>query len=99
MVQCMESWFLTDHATLGAFFGQGFRPAKLPRAGRDVETIAKVSVYQALADATAACKAKAPYGKGEHSFKLLAGIDPDKVIAGSPRAAHFVTTLKTRMGC
>lgn len=97
MVQCMESWFLTDHAALAAFFGQGFNPAKLPHSSRDVEAISKDSVYQALAESSGACKTKAPYGKGEHSFKLLARIDPHQVIAGSPRAAHFVTTLKARM--
>ncbi len=99
MVQCMESWFLTDHATLGAFFGQGFNPATLPHPGRDVEAILKTSVYRALAEATHACKTKASYGKGEHSFKLLARIDPDKVTAGSAWAARFVTTLKVKMGC
>ena len=99
VVQCMESWFLTDHETLGAFFGQGFSAAKLPHPSKNIETLTKASVYQALADSTHACKTKAPYGKGEHSFKLLARIDPHRVIAGSPWASRFVANLKTKMGC
>jgi hypothetical protein len=97
MVQCMESWFLTDQHTLGAFFGQGFAHAALPLGS--IETVTKASVYRALASATHACKAKAPYGKGEHSFKLLARIDPDKVTKGSPWAARFLTILRNKMGC
>jgi hypothetical protein len=99
MVQCMESWVLTDRRTLGTFFGQGFNPSVLPRAGANIETVPKAAVYQALADATHACKTKAPYAKGEHSFKLLARIDPEQVTAASRWAGRFVTTLRSKMGC
>lgn len=99
MVQCMESWFLTDHDTLRSFFGQGFRAGGLPAPGSEVESVSKNSVYEMLAGATANCKTRAPYGKGEHSFDLLARIDPGKVLAGSSWAAHFVTVLRNRMGC
>jgi Domain of unknown function (DUF4276) len=99
MVQCMESWFLTDHHTLDAFFGQGFNPAVLPRPGTNIEGVAKSDVYRVLAAATHACKTKAPYGKGEHSFKLLTQIDPNKVTAGSRRADCFIKTLRSKMGC
>jgi hypothetical protein len=99
MVQCMESWFLTDPNTLNAFFGQGFNSKALPHSSVNVETVTKASVYQALATATHACKTKAPYGKGEHSFKILGRIDPNKVTAGSAWAARFVTTLRTKMDC
>ena len=97
MVQCMESWFLTDRGTLGAFFGQGFNPGALPSERTPVESVAKATVYQALANATRNCKTKAQYGKGEHSFQLLAQIDPANVIAASPWASRFVATVKTRL--
>ena len=61
------------------------------------EGVAKVSVYAALQQATRNGKTKAPYGKGEHSFKLLARIDPAEVIAASPWARRFVETLKGKM--
>lgn len=97
MVQVMESWFLTDHGTLQSFFGHGFKENQLPAATRPIEGIAKAEVYQALQDATAGCKTKARYGKGEHSFKLLTRIDPAKVTSASPWAKRFVEELKKKM--
>jgi len=97
MVQCMESWFLTDRTTLTAFFGQGFRPNALPAPANSIEAVVKVQVYSALERATRDCKTKDAYGKGEHSFKLLKDIDPAKVTAASPWAKRFVDALKSKM--
>lgn len=99
MVQCMETWFLADHATLGTFFGQGFKANQLPAAANAVEQVAKSNVYDALANATNGCKTKAQYGKGEHSFKLLAEVSAARVISASPWAKRFIDELKTKMGC
>jgi hypothetical protein len=98
MVQVMESWFLADRETLASFFGQGFNGHQLPAVANPIEGIAKAQVYQSLANATKNCKTKAEYGKGEHSFKLLARIDPDKVTAASGWAKRFVAEVKDRMG-
>lgn len=98
MVQVMESWFLADRETLKAFFGQGFRESALPATSRLIEDVAKDDVYDALKQATCDCKTKAEYGKGEHSFKLLAKTDPAKVMAASPWARRFVEELKQKMG-
>lgn len=97
MVQCMESWFLADRAALKAFFGQGFKENQLPAVANSVEQVAKIQVYEALAIATKECKTKAQYGKGEHSFKLLAEISPAIVVAASPWAKRFVDELKKKM--
>ncbi len=94
MVECMENWFLADKASVQAFFGQGFNLAALPIAS--VETVSKNTVYSALETATQACKTKAPYGKGAHSFKLLRVIYPDKVEAASPWAKRFLDELRKR---
>lgn len=98
MVQVMESWFLADGTTLATFFGNGFNPKKLPNSATSIESIAKPAVYKALQEATATCKTKTSYGKGEHSFKILAAIDPHKVCAASPWAQRFVETLKRETG-
>lgn len=98
MVQCMESWFLADRENLNSFFGQGFQKNKLPATSRSVEGIAKSEIYKVLAEATKNCKTKAQYGKGEHSFKLLAHITPDRVTNASPWAKRFVDELKKKMG-
>jgi len=94
MVQCMESWLLADRDTLRRFFGQGFNPSALPPASNPIETIPKGSLYPALARATRDCKTKSSYAKGEHSFRLLALVDPAKVTGASPWADRFVATLK-----
>lgn len=99
MVQCMEAWFLADRQTLQTFFGQGFNVNALPAAANPIEGVAKQDVYQSLTGATSNCKTKAPYGKGEHSFKLLALIDPAKVTAASGWAKRFVDEMKKQMGC
>lgn len=98
MVQIMESWFLADSATLATFFGDGFDKNKLPNTITGIESIAKQTVYEGLKAATAKCRTKAAYGKGEHSFKILAAIDPEKVCAASPWAQRFVESLKKEMG-
>ena len=56
--------------------------------------MAKERIYEALADATRNCTTKVQYGKGEHSFKLLRLIAPDKVVAASPWARRFVEVVR-----
>jgi hypothetical protein len=92
----MESWFLADHGTLQSFFGQGFQAGALPHEANAVEAISKSNIFHGLARATRACKSKRQYGKGEHSFKILALIDPDKVTAASSWARRLVAELETR---
>lgn len=98
MVQCMESWFLADRDSLKSFFGQGFQESQLPAMANPMEAIGKQQVYEALAKATADCKSKAKYGKGEHSFKLLELIAPSKVIEAFPWARRWINVTKHRMG-
>ncbi len=99
MVQCMEAWFLADRNTLHDFFGHGFHEQSLPGAEKTVESISKQEIFPALARATKNCKTKAPYGKGEHSFKLLARVSPELVAAASPWASRFMHIAKIRLGC
>ena len=94
MVLCMESWFLADRAALKQFFGQGFKENALPNAMNSIESIDKKQLYESLARASSDCKTKARYGKGEHSFKILAIIDPHKVISASSWAKRLITTLE-----
>jgi hypothetical protein len=97
MVQCMEAWFLADHKTLQNFFGQGFNTKALPNTTAKIESITPKKIYQFLANATKSFKTKAKYGKGEHSFKLLAKIDPAKVTQTSPWAKRLINETKKKM--
>ncbi|MFP4173845.1 MAG: DUF4276 family protein [Candidatus Hydrogenedentota bacterium] len=96
MVVCMESWFLADKDALSGFFDPGFNGNALPQH-TNIEAVSKTDIYNGLQRATSNCKTKAPYGKGEHSFKILLHIAPDKVSAASPWARRFLETLQKVM--
>lgn len=92
MVQCMEAWFLADKDTLAAFFGSGFNRGALP-AKNEIEDVAKGDVLNGLKGATRHCGNRGEYGKGRHSFEILARIDPARVMGASPHARRLVETL------
>jgi hypothetical protein len=96
MVVCMESWFLADKDALSGFFGQGFKRDALPQ-NENIEAVSREDVYSGLRNASAHCKTKAPYGKGEHSFRILKLIAPEKVREASPWARRFFETLSKYM--
>ena len=75
MVQCMEAWFLADHDTLAQFFGDGFNANSLPNRS-DVENIPKSDLYDALERSHPGRAVRREYGKGPHSFDLLATTEP-----------------------
>lgn len=92
MVQTMEAWFHADRDTLERYFGPKFRTDALsPRA--DVEAIPKRELFDGLKWATANCS-KGEYAKGEHSFEILARIDPQKVANASAHAVRLVKVLR-----
>jgi len=92
MVVCMESWFIADKDALSRFFGQGFNASALPQ-NTSIEAISKDDIYAGMQRASSHCKTKAPYGKGEHSFKILLLLAPDKVRNASPWANRFFEKL------
>ncbi len=96
MVQVMESWFLADVAALKLFYGQGFKDNKLP-VTKNIETISKSQVEQALKSATRETKTKGEYSKGRHSFRILGLIDPRKVRQASPHAERLFQKLETTL--
>lgn len=97
MVCCMESWLVSDIDNLRRFYAQGFDDKPLLAIGTHPEASAKKSVYDALRRATARTKTKGEYGKGPHSFKILATTNPDVVAKVSPWAKRFIECLKERM--
>jgi hypothetical protein len=92
MVQCMETWFLADKQAMLAFFGQGYNENALPNT-TNIESIAKNTLYDSIENATRNCKTKGAYDKSDHSFRLLAKIDPARVRNASPWARRFLDTL------
>lgn len=85
MVQAMEAWFHADKDALAKYYGQGFRVAAM-KARQATVNIPKADLYEGMKSATKDCQ-KGEYSKGQHSFQILALIDPAKVRAASPQHA------------
>lgn len=94
MAQCMETWLLADKHALQRFFGQQFHTNALPNTPQSLKNIAKIQIMEALKSATEHCEKTGKYSKGEHSFKLLACIDPRIVMEKCPWAKRFIEILK-----
>jgi hypothetical protein len=92
MVQCMEAWIVADRSAMRTFFGNGYADQRLPPTGRSIESVSKADLGRAFKSATKGTQ-RGPYGKGEHSFKLLAELDPSLIRAASPWAERFFSTL------
>ncbi len=70
------------------------KPDKIAALSTGVELHAKQKIETTLKDATKDCVPKGAYGKGAHSFKILAELSPSKVIAASPWAKRFIDEMK-----
>ena len=79
MATCMESWLLCDRPTLLEYFGQYFKEGSLP-SQIAIEDRDHHEVIEALNAATRDCGKGKSYDKGRHSFKVLARIDPQKLM-------------------
>ncbi len=74
----METWLLADREALKKIFGPRLDEGKLPPEGASLETKDKPAVYAAL-KAAAKPTPSGEYGKGAHSFKVLAEVSPMKL--------------------
>ena len=92
MVQTMEAWFFADKEALAEFYKGCFRISALSNR-RDVENIPKRDLFAQLSLATQDCLQKGAYSKGDHSFAILASVDPAKVKAACPSAARLLDLL------
>ena len=79
---------------LDDFFGAGFNADELPKGVNSIEQISKERIFDCLKKATQNCKTKKPYGKGAHSFKILALLNPQKIKAASGWAKRLIDELK-----
>jgi hypothetical protein len=97
MVQVMESWFLADRAALRIFYGAGFLESALPSPATPIESVGKDEVFATLKAATRPTKTKGEYGKGSHSFKVLATLNAQLICQCSPAAARFFEAMRAKM--
>jgi hypothetical protein len=92
----MEAWFHADKEVLQQYFGQGFRLTALKQR-QDIDNIPKADLFSGMQMATSACPKKGEYSKGQHSFEILARIDPAKVRASSPLHAGRLLNVLDRV--
>ena len=92
MVQCMESWFVTDATALKTCFGSKLRENSLPPTN-DIEAVSKKDVLDALKAAVQATPAE-NYHKIQHGAKILANLNPDTVAKRSKHARSLHAFLR-----
>ena len=83
MVQCMESWLVTDVAAIQNCFGNKLRANALP-SHSDIEAVSKKDVLAAL-DAAIKPTPTGRYQKVKHGARILEKLNPKRV---SDRSSH-----------
>jgi hypothetical protein len=96
MTTCMESWIMADHDALKKFYGSRLRDSALFPI-YDLERRLRHDVQECLIHATADCGNGRSYKKGEHSFKLLASLDPEVLSRHLPHFQRFRQTLDEKL--
>jgi hypothetical protein len=98
MAPVMEAWFVADAEALaryyaGKFGREAFNATAIPRRP-NVDQLTKADIETALLNATRPNKSKGLYHKGQHSFEILATLDPVVVARGSYQARRLLCHLK-----
>ena len=91
MVQCMESWFVTDKNAVEKCYGARAK-IKLP-ANTNIEAVPKADVFAALNEAAKGTPAKR-YHKVRDAVKILAVLQPGIVASRSSRAKELHDFLR-----
>jgi len=96
MTTCMESWIMADHEALKKFYGSRLHNSALLPV-HDLERRLRHDVQERLIHASADCGNGKGYKKGEHSFKLLASLNPDVLGCYLPHFQRFRQTLNENL--
>ena len=91
MIQVMETWIIADADAVARYYEQHFQKSALPRV-RNLEGVEKVSIYNALKQATPKTQ-KGEYQKIRHAAALLARIDSAIVRRRCPSCDRLFVTL------
>ena len=92
MAVSMETWLVADAKNLATYYGKGFQASALP-TNAQLETVTKSALYDSLCRATRST-AKRKYCKRDHSFAILATLDPAVIQQRLPHAKRFFDFLR-----
>jgi len=92
MVQCMESWLVTDVEALKKCFGNDLRERSLPK-NQNIEEVPKKDVLAALEAAVKRTPA-GRYHKIQHGAKILTELRPEFVGQRSVHASNLYSFLR-----
>lgn len=92
MATCMETWIMTDHPSLAAFFGKCLQESAL-LPPQNIETRTRHDVQDALQHATHSCGKDRSYTKGKKSFEVLAELNPATLKLHLPYFRRMIATL------
>jgi len=94
MTTCMETWIVTDRATLADHYGSNLQESALPPLN-DLERRSRQNVQQGLAHATRRC-ANA-YAKGKRSFVVLGKLSRSALEKHLPSFRRVVRILEEKL--
>ena len=94
MTTCMETWIVTDRATLAKHYGSKLQKSALP-ALSDLENRRRQEVQLKLVHATRNC-ANA-YAKGKRSFEVLGKLSPTELRKHLPSFQRIVRILEEKL--
>ncbi|HQY01077.1 MAG TPA: DUF4276 family protein [Flavobacteriales bacterium] len=92
MATCMETWIMSDQATLNRLFRDCLRAGRL-MAIHQLENQHRHRVHDALVEATEHCRRNKGFRKGERSFEVVAELEP-LALRQLPHFVKFETALK-----
>lgn len=96
MVQCMESWIISDRKSLRAFFGQCLNESSLLPPDK-LESRSKDDVQTSLEAATKTCGDTRAYTKGRKSFEVLGELDPTVMRSRLPSFDRLWKVLDSKL--
>jgi hypothetical protein len=94
MTTCMETWIITDRATLAKYFGSPLRLSALPSL-HDLEVRDRQDIQQSLEQTTRSCSNA--YRKGKRSFEILGRLSPDVLERYLPSFSRSRRILNERL--
>jgi len=94
MTTSMETWIVADREALRAHYGSALREKPLVPFDA-IESRRRDEVLNSLAKATAGCKSG--YSKGDHSFRLLAKLNPEELSKHLPSFRRFIRILNEKL--